>query len=129
MSTVWYYVLEGERQGPVEQSQIEELMANGVLSTSDFVWKKGLENWITIEQSEDFKFDPIPEPAIPAPIKNDFDLSKLGQNEKVIYIKVGADRGGSEVEYGPFTTDIIKKLYSENRINAKTFIFAKDLKE
>lgn len=134
MSTIWYYVLEGERQGPVEKKQIEELMTNGVLSTSDFVWKKGLENWITIEQCEDFNSSAevaIPEEvmSIPGPIQSTFNLSKLSASDKVIYIKVGADRGADEVEYGPFTTDTIKKLYSENRINAKTFIFAKGIQD
>lgn len=132
MATIWYYVLEGERQGPVEKSQIEELMVNGVLGTSDFVWKKGLENWITIEQCEDFNSSTeqsMPEEvmSIPGPIQSSFDLSKLSASDKIIYIKVGADRGANEVEYGPFTTETIKKLYSENRINAKTFIFAKGI--
>lgn len=132
MSTVWYYVLEGERQGPVEHDQILTLLENDVLSTTDFVWRKGFENWTTIENCEEFKVELTAnsgEMIVPEPIKvvDSFDLTKLKSTEKIIYIKVGADRGADEVEYGPFSVEILKKLYTENRINAKTFIFSKGL--
>lgn len=134
MSTVWYYVLEGERQGPVQHEQIQDLLENGVLNTSDFVWKKGLENWISIDSCEEFQIvdeikETTMEESFPEPIsqKETFDLSKVSIEEKSIYIKVGADRGADEVEYGPFSVDVLRKLYLENRINAKTFIFSKGL--
>lgn len=135
MSEDWYYVLEGERQGPVKIQDVKDLKSNGVLNGSDYVWKKGLENWITIEECSDFKLEKSnpaesftqEDTSIPGVIDENFDISKRDLQIKDIFIKVGADRGGQEVEYGPFSLEILKKLYKEKRINAKTFIFHKSL--
>ena len=131
MSANWYYVLEGERQGPVELGQVKELLSNGVLNQADYVWKKGLDNWVTIEDCSDFQEQqtpPAPQGDLPGVIESSFDLTSLNADEKIIYIKIGADRGAQEVEYGPFSINILKKLYNENRVNAKTFIFCKGLR-
>lgn len=133
MSASWYYVLEGERQGPVELSQVKELIGNGVLGQADYVWKKGYENWVTIEDCDEFSSNnsteiSADESKLPGVIEESFDLTSINSSEKIIYIKIGADRGAQEVEYGPFSVDILKKLYNENRVNAKTFIFSKGLR-
>ena len=51
------------------------------------------------------------------------ELIKLAKSENSIFIKIGTDRGGADIEYGPYSLDIIKKLFKENRINGKTFVF------
>ena len=35
----------------------------------------------------------------------------------------GIDRGGQEVEYGPYSLNILKKAAAEGRINGKTLLF------
>lgn len=130
MSNSWYYVLSGERQGPVEQSVIEDLIQSGSLNDEDYVWRKGFDNWLKLKDVEEFatsnELEIEESMALPDKIE-DIDLSQYDKSQKVFYIKVGADRGKEEVEYGPFSIDILIKLYNDNRINAKTFLFTQGL--
>lgn len=48
----WFYENKGERIGPVAEQSIVELVNNGILSYGALVWKKGLPDWIKIENSE-----------------------------------------------------------------------------
>lgn len=131
MSEKWYYVLAGERQGPVEFDQLNELYTSGTLSEDDYVWYKGLDNWIKIKDADGFG---SPETAakesasaIPEPIEESVDLLNFDNDSKCFYIKTGSDRGQAETEYGPFSIDLLKSLYDEKRINAKTFVFTKGM--
>ncbi len=126
MSSNWYYVLNGQRQGPVSLEEVKGLYSDGSLNEQDYVWYKGLENWVKIEDAPEFQESsneiPVePEISIPEPIS--FSFSDRSSTDKIYYIKVGADRGQEEVEYGPFNVDTLVKLYKENRVNAKTFLF------
>jgi hypothetical protein len=131
MSEKWYYVLAGERQGPVGFEKVNDLYTDGSLTSEDYVWRKGLENWIKIKDASDFKVqetnNEIEVENIPEAISESLNLSEYNKDEKIFYIKTGADRGQAETEYGPFSLSLLKKLYEENRINAKTFIFTKGL--
>lgn len=143
MSDNWYYVLSGERQGPVEISVIEGLYQSGELNSEDYVWCKGFANWTKIKDVEEFNTEApqaletpsepdapeISESQTQAPIETGkkINFDDYDQEAKAFYIKIGADRGQEEVEYGPFSLTILKKLYDENRINAKTFLFTQGM--
>ena len=45
MAENWYYVQKGNRQGPVDQDVILTMISKQELTSSDFVWKKGFDNW------------------------------------------------------------------------------------
>jgi len=49
--------------------------------------------------------------------------NQISHDAQIFTIKVGMDRGAEENEYGPFSLNMLKKLFDENRVNAKTFIF------
>ena len=169
MSSEWYYVQGSERVGPVDQAEIENLFRDGALNPESYVWRKGFENWETINSVDDLAYllappssiesdppsieveseDEIGEEFSPdeelsvetsdsAPEESsmdeidaipqmgatpEFDFANLNEEQRVISIKVGFDRGGNETEYGPFNLNQIKKAFEENRINEKTFIF------
>lgn len=134
MADSWYYVQAGERKGPVEETVVSELILSSVLRAEDYVWRKGLENWIKIEEAPEFsnlhntEID-IPEDDLPGIIDDgDVSLSELAGSETCIFIKIGADRGLQEVEYGPYPIDLLKKLFDQKRINARTFAFIKGMK-
>lgn len=130
MSEKWYYVLAGERQGPVEFEEVNELYTTGTLNEDDYVWYKGLENWIKIKDADGFgSFSSTVDEVVvvPEPIHEKVDLSNFDQTSKCFYIKTGADRGQQETEYGPFSIELLKNLYDEKRINAKTFVFTKGM--
>jgi len=143
----WYFVQGSERVGPVEKEEINGLFREGTLTPDSYVWRKGFDNWKSLntvdefdellsgaiddshQRDEDNEISEIPQmnsfgeekDVQEAPAA--FDINKIGEHEKVFTIKVGYDRGGSETEYGPFSIQQLKKAYDENRINEKTFIF------
>ena len=42
----WYYSLNGERLGPVEQAEFERLVASAVIREDTLVWREGMANWL-----------------------------------------------------------------------------------
>lgn len=136
MSDKWYYVQKGNRQGPVAIEVIEQMMTNQDLKSEDFVWKKGFENWKKIKDVEELNrkdASPIPEIALPPEIKpvphKEISLKDLAPDDRVLYVRIGADRGESTSDYGPFSVKQLKQLFKENRINGKTFAFIRGSKE
>lgn len=135
MSDQWYYVHNNERVGPVDVAEIENLIQSAVIKEDSFVWKKGFDNWakladveelmllkkvehISIEEVED-----IPLISDTPPILKQIDWDSIGENEKLFLIKIGYDRGDDEKEYGPFSIAQLRRAYTENRVNEKTYIF------
>jgi disulfide bond formation protein DsbB len=41
----WFYVLDNQRKGPIEQSEFEGLIQQGVIADSTLVWQEGMANW------------------------------------------------------------------------------------
>lgn len=132
MSDKWYYVKSGERVGPVEIDAIFDLIKASELNELDYVWKKGLENWGQIKDMNEFAPALAPEPEVAEPTlppRMDETVNRIQDLEGGVFVKIGVDRGGNEVEYGPYNTDLLKRLFDENRINGKTFAFAKNMKD
>jgi len=47
----WYYVIQGQRQGPVGDEHIHQLVANGSIQPSDLVWNEGMgQEWKAADQ-------------------------------------------------------------------------------
>ncbi len=124
MTDKWYYVLAGDRKGPVEFSQMTDLISAGTIGDDDYIWKKGFENWVQLKEVPEF--DQVGS-ALPEVIEEGYSLNQIAGNENCIFIKIGADRGATEVEYGPYSIDLIKKLFDENRVNGKTHAFVKGM--
>jgi hypothetical protein len=59
----WYYVKNGQRQGPVSTDQIKQLLASGSLQPSDLVWKEGMSQWTAASTIKEL----LPAPAMPSP--------------------------------------------------------------
>lgn len=137
MADNWYYVQKGNRHGPVAVEVIQKMIADDELKTEDFVWKKGFENWKKIQDvSELEESDGPPAPAappkvadMPTPAKKDLSFKDVKTDERIIYIRIGSDRGGDATDYGPFNIKQLKQLFKENRINAKTYVFIMGAKE
>ena len=137
MAENWYYVQKGNRQGPVGQEVILSMIVNQELIPSDFVWKKGFDNWKKIQEVSELQVatEPVIETlAFPsAPVMNEvekeFSFANMDEDERSIFIRVGNDRGGATSDYGPFSLKQLKLLYKENRINGKTFVFTTGMKE
>lgn len=46
MAEQWYYASQGQRLGPIADTQLRELVATRTLSPTDLVWKPGLATWV-----------------------------------------------------------------------------------
>lgn len=138
MADNWYYVQKGNRHGPVAVEVIESMIAKQELKPEDFVWKKGFENWKKIKEVPELQAAPsIPQapsaPNLPPEISKvqykDISLKDLNPSDRVIFIRIGNDRGGAATDYGPFSLEQLKQLFQENRVNGKTLIFTTGMKE
>lgn len=131
MSENWYYVQQGNRQGPVSFDTIQSLINSNTLGELDYVWKKGFDNWKKIAEVEELR-DTTPTPPPPAISKITYIdplLSEIDPNERSLFIRIGMDRGGNPNDYGPFKVEQLKKLFKEHRINGKTLLFMNGMKE
>lgn len=133
MSKNWWYVEGSDRKGPVEENELKGLLDTGVLKEDGFIWTKGFENWVKLNEVSELSHllgsaEETPAPEVsrePAIEKASIDLKSIDLNERIFYIKTGIDRSQNELgaEYGPFSIDQLKRLFEENRINEKTYIF------
>jgi Predicted membrane protein/domain len=41
----WYYAINGQRQGPVLQQELEKLVSTGVITEQTLVWREGMTDW------------------------------------------------------------------------------------
>lgn len=138
MADNWYYVQKGNRHGPVAKEVIDAMISKDELSSDDFVWKKGFENWLKIKDVSELA--PTKSQAPAKPLSNlppemsklefkELRLKELDPKERVIYIRIGNDRGVAATDYGPFSLEQLKQLFKENRINGMTYLFSKGMKE
>ena len=143
MSASWYYVDGNERMGPVQEMEIASLIQQGKLEAESYVWRDGFDNWKHLKDADNLatllvqgQSPPPPQVGIPSmggpaqegigaipSLQKGFDWNRLGDNDQVLTIKIGHDRGVAEQEYGPFTVMQLKQAFEENRINEKTFIY------
>jgi uncharacterized membrane protein len=74
----WYYAVDNEQKGPINESELKANFATNKLPTDTLVWKDGMENWAPANQVAAFSFKPPPAPArvqpspaaaaVPAPV-------------------------------------------------------------
>ncbi len=123
MSEKWYYVSEGERKGPISQDQLLGLVRGGSLQDQDYIWRKGFSDWTQVKDVPEVSVQTqeVSAPRIAEPIN--YYLRELAGDGNKVFIKIGADRGANEVEYGPYSLDLMQKLFNGKRVNAKTFAF------
>ncbi len=49
MGEQWYYILGGNKVGPLSGAEVKQLAASAQLSPADMVWKAGMTNWVPAE--------------------------------------------------------------------------------
>ena len=49
----WYYMLNGEQQGPVTEGQLQQMIGIGNVKDTDHVWKDGMIDWLEIRNVPD----------------------------------------------------------------------------
>jgi len=74
---VWYYVKNGARQGPVEEIELNSLVAQGVVRPDTLVWSEGMADWKPYSTIAPARVAAAP--AAPDPIQPGGDISSAVQ--------------------------------------------------
>ena len=124
MGSHWFYVESDKKVGPLDQEKMIFLIKEKKLTSESYVWTTGFKNWKKL-----FEVDILNSYLKESEDDNSFDWSRIGKGEKVFYVMVGKDRGDSvETLYGPYSLEILGRLYRENRINGHSFIWCSGMK-
>jgi len=43
----WYYAVQNKRKGPIEETELDELVRSGALHDDTLVWREGMVEWQT----------------------------------------------------------------------------------
>jgi hypothetical protein len=49
---MWYFVENGSRKGPVSLEEIQSLITQEIVTPTTLVWKQGMNDWLTVDESE-----------------------------------------------------------------------------
>ena len=67
MEAVWYYVVNGEQQGPVSFADLQAAAAGGKVAPTALVWKEGMPDWVAAQTVAGLFPVPVaPPPPVPA---------------------------------------------------------------
>jgi Predicted membrane protein/domain len=47
----WYYVDQGKQAGPVDDAQLDQLLATGKIQQDTLIWREGMANWTPYNQA------------------------------------------------------------------------------
>lgn len=66
----WYYAINGQRQGPVIQTEFDRLVREGVIRSDTLVWRQGMPDWVPYSQVAPATPPPTPGLAggVPVPV-------------------------------------------------------------
>lgn len=64
----YFVYLNGQQAGPLDESQLRQLILSGELKEDTFVWKQGMQQWVAAKDTElNRLFAPVPPPFPPVP--------------------------------------------------------------
>lgn len=83
---MWFYESKGKREGSVSTTEIIELITQGAIHQGAQVWKKGMIEWVTLEDSELAQYlEDVPPPLQPPNSNEESFSSKLRGIWRFIY--------------------------------------------
>src|SRR3954471_12594585 len=56
----WFYEFNGEQKGPVTESELDQLIAQGTVLPTTLVWREGLASWTPLAQARPSVPPPVP---------------------------------------------------------------------
>lgn len=65
---MWYYALNNQQFGPVDEDKIKELVANATINANTMVWTAGMQNWTPLSQTPLASLVGELPPAAPPPV-------------------------------------------------------------
>jgi hypothetical protein len=84
----WHYALGGQQQGPIDDAQLDALIAAGTITSETLVWREGMPAWQPLRQARPAAPAPFPAPPItaappgvgPAPAANEVRCCECGNS-------------------------------------------------
>ncbi len=55
---MWYYQRQQDRAGPVTETEIAELIGQGVINSSTLVWREGMGDWQEVRHTDLYRYLP-----------------------------------------------------------------------
>ena len=52
--TLWFYILDGQKMGPVSTEGMRQLLLNGKVGTATKVWRNGMAGWLPLKTLPEF---------------------------------------------------------------------------
>jgi hypothetical protein len=100
--SMWYYTLNNQQFGPVDEAKIKEMIATGAINASTMVWSAGMPSWVLIGQSPlaglVSNLPPAPPPAYYAPVMIDPRVKKI--NDLFMWFWISLAVGGGLILLG-----------------------------
>jgi len=59
----WYYLKNGEQNGPLPRESIQELARSGQLRRADLVWTEGMKDWLPVKSVPELGINRLVPPA------------------------------------------------------------------
>jgi hypothetical protein len=63
--TLWYYRVDEQQYGPATTAEVRNLIGSGRLGPLDYVWRDGLMEWSTVEETAELGSRSLLPPAMP----------------------------------------------------------------
>jgi hypothetical protein len=60
MMNQWYYGMHGQQIGPVAESELRQLIAQGVVTRETMVWREGMAEWRAMAEVNELAGPPVP---------------------------------------------------------------------
>ena len=81
---MWYYTLNNQQVGPVEEAEIKSLVDAGTISHGTMVWTTGMANWLPIGQTPLASLlGSVPPPAGPPPIASVYEHPEVAKYKQL----------------------------------------------
>lgn len=121
----WQYIKNVEELAAL----LQENISTDTHDLPDFEQEqKSEQTQISAQDEDNFEIEnQRDEPTDVFSTKTPFDWSIVSFEERIISIKTGIDRNTEETVYGPFSLEMIKRLFEQKRISEKTLIFTPGL--
>lgn len=63
---LWYYNLNGQQAGPVEEDEMRAMLASGMVRAETLVWRDGMEGWLPVVRTPEWSMQ-LASPGVTSP--------------------------------------------------------------
>ena len=128
----WYYVENKEAKGPVDQYEIEAMLADGRLTPSSYIWTENMKDWVKVSDSQFAELlslpadEPAPaaQPAQEPEVQYEYTQPEPAPAEAVEWFYVQNNHTS-----GPFNQEVIRQLIENGTITADTYVWKEGMKD